>query len=102
MYIINQSGAFRRWLNGLRDTAAKARSLVRIKRAEMGNFGDTKSLGAGLWERRIDDGPGYRVYYGQDEEVTYVLICGGDKSSQPADIARAKTLWSHIKKELSR
>ncbi|QHE94423.1 type II toxin-antitoxin system RelE/ParE family toxin [Pandoraea fibrosis] len=102
MYVINQSRAFRTWLKGLRDTAAKARILVRIKRAEMGNFGDTKSLGAGLWEMRIDVGAGYRVYYGQDEALTYLLVCGGDKSTQSADIARAKIVWANVKKESSR
>lgn len=102
MYIINQSEAFRSWLRKLKDTAAKAKILMRIKRAELGNFGDSKSLGAGLWEMRIDFGPGYRVYYGQDGEVAYLLLCGGDKSTQQTDIARARALWEAVKKELSK
>ncbi|MDN4574401.1 addiction module antitoxin RelB [Pandoraea cepalis] len=99
MYIINQSDQFRSWLSKLRDTAAKAKILMRVKRAELGNFGDSKSLGARLWEMRIDFGPGYRVYYGQAGEITYLLLCGGNKSTQQGDIARARALWETITKE---
>lgn len=99
MFDINQTGEFRKWMKQLRDRAAKARILTRIKRAETGNFGDSKSLGHGLLEMRIDVGPGYRLYFGQEGNVTYLLLCGGDKSSQQTDIAHAKALWAKIKKE---
>ncbi|WP_335645762.1 type II toxin-antitoxin system RelE/ParE family toxin [Pandoraea vervacti] len=72
---------------------------LRIRRAEAGNFGDSKSLGGGLWEMRIDHGPGYRVYYGRDGEITYLLVCGGGKSTQQADIARARDFWNKVRME---
>ncbi|MGR9578146.1 type II toxin-antitoxin system RelE/ParE family toxin [Pandoraea sputorum] len=96
-----QTDGFRSWLSTLRNLRAKARIASRIRRAELGNFGDTKSVGNGLWEMRIDVGPGYRVYYGRQGRVTYVLLCGGDKSSQQADIAQASALWHDIKLEPS-
>lgn len=99
MYVVNQTKEFRAWLGKLKDFAARARVLLRIKRAEAGNFGDFKSLGGGLWEMRIDYGPGYRVYYGRDGEVTYLQVCGGNKSTQREDIERARTLWSECNKE---
>lgn len=99
MYVLNQTREFRAWLNKLKDVGARARIALRIRRAETGNFGDTKALGGGLWEMRVDYGPGYRVYYGRDGEVTYLLICGGDKSTQQADIVRARALWNKVRME---
>ncbi|VVE18217.1 addiction module protein [Pandoraea iniqua] len=102
MYVVNQTKEFRAWLGKLKDITARAKILLRIKRAEVGNFGDSKSLGGGLWEMRVDYGPGYRVYYGKDGEVTYLLVCGGSKSTQRGDIERARTLWSRWNKESTR
>lgn len=59
----------------------------------LGNLGDCKSIGDGVFELRISFGPGYRVYFGQDGPKVVVLLCGGDKRSQKRDIAKAKLLW---------
>ena len=76
----------------MKDTAAKARIAVRIRRMELGNFGDAKSVGAGVFELRFDFGPGYRVYYTERNDEIVVLLAGGDKSSQEQDIEKAKKL----------
>lgn len=89
------------WLKALRDLAARARIARRIVRAGNGNFGDSKLLPGtgGVYEMRIDYGPGYRVYYGQTAQTVYLLFLGGDKTTQDADIARAKALWLRLKEE---
>jgi putative addiction module killer protein len=68
---------------------ARARVAVRIDRLAGGNFGDSKSIGEGLHELRIDWGPGYRVYYGNIETACVLLLCGGDKRKQSADIKQS-------------
>ena len=83
---------FRKWLENLRDRHARARILLRLDRLQTGNMGDTKPIGEGLSELRIDYGPGYRVYYMQRGPIIIVLLCGGDKRSQSSDIIRAKQL----------
>jgi putative addiction module killer protein len=80
---------FGEWLAGLRDVRARARIVVRIDRLAAGNFGDCKSLRGGLFELRIDWGPGYRVYYALTGKTCVLLLCGGDKRRQPSDIKRA-------------
>lgn len=90
------SDLFRTWLAGLRDARAKAHIAARIRAAGLGNFGDTKSVGAGVFEMRIPYGPGYRIYYVRRGEVTYLLLCGGDKSSQKRDIQRAQTMAAKL------
>ena len=80
---------FGEWLAGLKDTRTKAKILARVDRLSLGNFGDCRSLGAGLFELRIDWGPGYRVYYAMVGKGCVLLLCGGDKSRQSADIRRA-------------
>lgn len=77
------------WLTGLKDAKAQAKIITRIDRLSVGNFGDSKSLGAGLYELRIDWGPGYRVYYAFTGKACVLLLCGGDKRKQSADIKRA-------------
>lgn len=69
------------------------RILARLERLEAGNFGDAKFLGPGVSELRIDWGPGYRVYFGRDGRTVIVLLCGGDKRKQDADIRKAVELW---------
>ena len=81
------------WLSELRDRHARARILARLERLEVGNFGDSKFLRDGVNELRIDWGPGYRVYFGRDGRTVVVLLCGGDKRKQDADIKRAVELW---------
>ena len=87
-----QSDAFRDWLRGLRDRAAKARILARLGRMAEGHVGDCKALGGGLFEARVHCGPGYRLYFLREGDALIVLLCGGDKSSQRRDIARAREL----------
>ena len=77
------------WLAGLKDTRTEAKILARIDRLALGNFGDCKSLGAGLFEMRINWGPGYRVYYTMIGRSCVLLLCGGDKNRQSADIRQA-------------
>jgi putative addiction module killer protein len=89
---IIESAAFSDWLHGLQDVPGKARILARITAAASGNFGDCEAIGQGVSEMRIHYGPGYRVYFKRVGSVVYVLLCGGSKSTQKADIKRAKTL----------
>ncbi len=84
-----KSETFETWLTGLRDREARARVNARIRRLSLGNPGDVKPVGSGVSEMRIDYGPGYRVYYAQRAEVVTLLLCGGDKGTQDADIKRA-------------
>ena len=85
------------WLAQLEDRKAGARILVRIERMALGNFGDAKALRAGVWELRVDYGPGYRVYFAREGKVAVILLCAGDKRSQDKDIGRAIELWQEYK-----
>src|SRR3981081_2940876 len=78
------------WLSGLKDNRTRAKIVARIDRLSAGNFGDCKSLRGGVFELRIDWGPGYRVYYALDGRTCVLLLCGGDKRKQPSDVKRAK------------
>src|SRR5437773_655737 len=80
---------FEDWLDSLKDEVAAARINARISRLAQESFGDCKPVGEGVWELRIDWGPGYRVYYALIERTCVLLLCGGDKRRQRADIARA-------------
>jgi putative addiction module killer protein len=84
-----QSSEFEHWLLALTDLKAKARILVRLRSAELGHFGDCVRVGEGISEMRIHVGPGYRLYYIRRDERLYVLLIGGNKSSQKRDIERA-------------
>ncbi len=84
---------FKAWLKALKDARAKTKIVMRIDRLSFGNPGDHKSCGQGVWEMRIDEGPGYRVYYAQDGKTVWLLLAGGDKRNQQADIERAKEWW---------
>lgn len=92
MIEVRQTTRFATWLAGLRDERAKARILKRLDRAGQGNLGDVAPVGGGVSEMRIFYGPGYRVYFVQRGSELIVLLCGGDKSSQAADIEEAKVL----------
>jgi putative addiction module killer protein len=81
------------WLANLADHQARARVLVRVQRMGAGNFGDCKPLTDGVWELRIDYGPGYRVYYARAGEKLLLLLVGGDKRKQQADIDTAVSYW---------
>ena len=84
---------FAQWLDSLRDRQAQARVAARLVRLNNGSFGDCKPLGEGVWELRIDWGPGYRVYYAIQSQRLILLCEGGDKRSQAADIKRAIERW---------
>lgn len=88
---INDSGheVVTEWLLSLNDKQARARIEARFFRLATGNFGDCKPLRDGVWELRIDWGAGYRVYYARVGSAIVVLLCGGDKRKQDADIDRA-------------
>lgn len=80
---------FGEWLSGLKDVRTTAKVVARIDRLSAGSFGDCKALRGGLFELRIDWGPGYRVYYAQVGKACVLLLCGGDKRKQSSDIQRA-------------
>jgi probable addiction module killer protein len=89
---------FADWLGSLRDVRAKARILTRIDRMESGNLGDSKAVRESVCEMRIHYGPGYRVYFARVGEVIMLLLCGGDKSTQSADIERAVEFFNDFKR----
>jgi putative addiction module killer protein len=89
---IRQTADYDRWFSTLRDIRARARIDVRIRRLSLGHVGDARALGGGISELRIDYGPGYRVYFARRGERLVLLLAGGDKSRQSADIARARAL----------
>lgn len=91
---------YEEWLNRLKDVAGRSKIKVRVDRASLGNFGDHRSVGAGIIELKIDFGPGYRVYIGQHSEEIIVLLCGGDKSTQENDIAKAHEYWADYRRRL--
>lgn len=86
------------WLNGLRDKVAQARIRVRLRQVQAGNLGDCEPVGEGVHELRIHVGAGYRVYFGRHRKAVLLLLCGGDKRTQAADIQRAKALWAEWKR----
>jgi putative addiction module killer protein len=89
---VRQSDQFQDWLRRLRDDKARARIANRIRRMELGNPGDTRQLGDGLMEMKIDYGPGYRVYFARLGDSIVILLCGGDKRTQRRDIERARAI----------
>ncbi len=89
---------FRAWLSQL-DVAVRARIQARVLRFESGSLGDHKELGGGVWEARLDFGPGYRLYFGRRGRELVLLLLGGDKKSQTKDIKRAREFWAQYLKE---
>ena len=92
MIEVRQTAAFKAWFARLRDIRAQAQIVRRIERAQAGNLGDVKAIGDGVSEMRIHHGPGYRLYLARRGARLVVLLCGGDKGSQAADIRRAKAM----------
>ena len=88
------------WLDGLKDVVGRAKIRGRLDRATLGNFGDHRSVGGGIIELKIDHGPGYRVYIGQHGQEIIVLLCGGDKSTQEKDIAKAHKYWEDYRRRV--
>ena len=96
MIEVRQTERFRKWLTGLRDERARARILKRLDRAQTGNLGDVAAVGGGVSEMRIFYGPGYRIYFVQRGSELIVLLCGGDKSTQAADIDEARAMAKEV------
>jgi putative addiction module killer protein len=84
---------FKDWLENLGDIRIRAKVRVRMDRARLGNLGDRKHVGSGVWEMRIDYGPGYRLYFGVEENRLILLLLGADKSTQQKDIDLATGYW---------
>jgi putative addiction module killer protein len=89
---VRKSSVYEKWIEGLRDERARYRISARIRRLENGNPGDVEPIGEGCSEMRIHYGPGYRVYYKDTGREIIILLCGGDKRTQQADIAEAKKI----------
>jgi putative addiction module killer protein len=101
---VTESGkdVFGEWLAGLKDARARAKVAVRVARLAAENFGDCKPLQGGVWEMRVDWGPGYRVYYALVGQSCVLLLSGGDKRRQAADIKRAVGYWNDYKHRTAR
>jgi len=97
MFTIRRTRDYADWIKKLKDFRAQARIADRIDRLAAGNPGDVKPVGEGVSELRVNYGPGYRVYFIRDGSVVYVLLCGGDKSTQDKDIRLAKRLAQQLK-----
>ncbi|CUX06835.1 MULTISPECIES: type II toxin-antitoxin system RelE/ParE family toxin [Agrobacterium] len=97
MFTIRRTRDYADWIKTLKDFRAQARIADRIDRLAAGNPGDVKPVGEGVSELRVNYGPGYRVYFVRDGSVVYVLLCGGDKSTQDKDIRLAKKLAQQLK-----
>jgi putative addiction module killer protein len=97
MFTIRRTRDYADWIKKLKDFRAQARIADRIDRLAAGNPGDVKPVGEGVSELRVNYGPGYRVYFIREGSVVYVLLCGGDKSSQDNDIRLAKRLAQQLK-----
>jgi putative addiction module killer protein len=97
MYTVLTTPSFDAWFSRLKDRQARVRIQARIDRVEDGNFGDHKSVGDGVCELRIAYGPGYRLYYSVRGLEIVILLVGGDKATQDADIAIAKQLLKSIR-----
>jgi len=95
----NGKAPFLGWLYSLRDKVAIYRIRARLDRVELGNFGTAKPVGEGVSELKIDQGPGYRVYYAINGKSVVLLLIGGDKSTQQKDIETAKVYWKRQKEE---
>lgn len=96
MYTVKQLPEFSDWLNDLKDSMTRRRLATRLRKATLGNLGDIKPVGEGVFEMREHFGPGWRMYYVQHGEVLIVMLGGGDKSSQDADITKAQQLAKTI------
>jgi putative addiction module killer protein len=92
---------YREWLDTL-DVTPRARIQARVLRFSTGNLGDHKNVGGGVWEARVMVGPGYRIYFGKDGGQVVLLLLGGDKSTQTADVPRAQASWKMYQEDKRR
>jgi len=97
MITVDKTDIFAKWLKKLKDRRAKAIILNHIDNMEEGKMGVVESVGSGVYEKKIDYGPGYRLYFGKHGKDYILLLCGGVKSSQQDDIKQAKSIWKVIK-----
>ena len=97
MFQIKKTEYFSKWHDKIKDARARMKIHFRIIQVELGNFGDFKSVGDGIYEMRIHYGPGYRIYYTKEDDVVVLLLVGGDKSTQQRDIEKAKELKNEKK-----
>lgn len=98
-YEIETSNIFDRWFAGIKDITFRARIISRFDSIQLGNLGDHKSLGGGLFELRCFFGPGFRVYFTVKKENVVLLLCGGDKSGQSKDIQRARMIMATLEEK---
>jgi putative addiction module killer protein len=96
MYQIAETEEFSQWLHSIKDTKTKARLMKRLRKASLGNLGDVRSVGDGVYEMREFFGPGWRMYYLHKDRLLIILLGGGDKSTQVRDIQRVKVLAQEI------
>ena len=99
MYLVKQTEVFSKWLLKLKDIKGRVAVARRVERLKQGNFGDVKSVGGNVSELRVTTGPGYRVYFTQEDDVVVILLVGGDKSTQTKDITRAKAMQKELEDE---
>lgn len=98
--LVLQTDQYEAWVNGVADLKTNARITGGVDKMRRGLMGDWKEVGDGVFELRLDFGPGYRVYYGRHGKVVIVLLGGGDKHGQQKDIADARRLWGELKNEI--
>ena len=96
MFTIKRTDGFNDWLNGIRDGMTQRRLIKRLRKVTLGNLGDVEPVGDGVFEMREHFGPGWRMYYIQRGSVLIVMLGGGDKSTQTADVAKAVKLAATI------
>ena len=99
MITVRETENFKKWIRALKDRIAQSVITARIRRISAGNFGDSRPVGDGVSELRIDYGPGFRVYFTQRGQEIIILLCGGDKSTQNRDIETAKRIAQNIEEE---
>jgi len=99
MYQVKLTSEFSAWFNRIKDSLTRKRLGMRLRKAQLGNLGDVKPVGEGVWEMREFFGSGFRMYYVQHGQVMIVMLGGGDKSTQSADIAQAVTLAKKLSLE---
>lgn len=96
MLKVLQTEAFEKWLDGLRDASTRRRLMIRIRKAALGNLGDVKSVGHGVFEMREAFGPGWRMYFVRRGDILILMLGGGTKATQTRDIAKAVALAATI------
>jgi putative addiction module killer protein len=96
MLTLKRTPEFDTWFSGIRDNVTRQRLVARLRKAQLGNLGDVKSVATGVYEMREKFGPGWRMYYLKQGAILIVMLGGGDKSTQTADIAKAVKLAARI------